>query len=52
MIDAGIPRDWRNRIPIVASPDKIVWVTGYRIDERVKITPETTSVLRLKFVRK
>jgi tRNA(Ile)-lysidine synthase len=52
MIDAGIPRDWRNRIPIVASPDKIVWITGYRIDDRVKITPETTSVLRLKFVRK
>ena len=43
MIDAGIPRDWRNRIPVIDSPDKILWVTGYRIDERVKVTPETTS---------
>jgi tRNA(Ile)-lysidine synthase len=51
MLDTKIPQDWRNRIPIVASQDKIVWVAGYRIDDRVKVTSKTKKVLRLKFVR-
>jgi tRNA(Ile)-lysidine synthase len=49
MIDARIPRLWRGRIPIVFSPHHIVWLVGYRIDERVKVTKETKKVLRLEF---
>jgi tRNA(Ile)-lysidine synthase len=51
MLDTKIPQDSRNRIPIVASQDKIVWVAGYRIDDRVKVTSKTKKVLRLKFAR-
>jgi tRNA(Ile)-lysidine synthase len=51
MIDAKIPRAWRQRIPIVGSLSQILWVVGWRIDERVKITEETKKVLRLKFER-
>ncbi|MCK4273940.1 MAG: tRNA lysidine(34) synthetase TilS [Dehalococcoidales bacterium] len=51
MIDARIPRTWRRRIPIVCSPDQILWAVGYRIDERAKVTPNTKQVLRLKFTR-
>ena len=49
MIDAGIPRAWRNRIPIVSSPGQIVWVVGWRIDGRVRVTGATRLVLRLTF---
>jgi tRNA(Ile)-lysidine synthase len=49
MIDARVPRAWRGRIPIVASPEQIIWVVGYRIDERVKVDDATTQVLRLEF---
>ncbi len=51
MIDAKIPRTWRGKIPIVCSPEQIVWVVGWRIDERAKITEDTKKVLRLEFKR-
>jgi len=49
MIDAKIPRHWRERVPVVSSPEHIVWVVGYRIDDRVKVTGETRQVLCLRF---
>jgi tRNA(Ile)-lysidine synthase len=51
MIDAKIPQLWRRRIPIVCSPRHILWVVGWRIDERVKVTENTRMVLRLEMVR-
>jgi len=49
MIDAKIPRAWRQRVPIVCSPQHILWVVGWRIDDRVKVTKSTKKMLRLKF---
>lgn len=49
MIDARIPRSWRERIPIVCSPQHILWVVGWRIDDRVKVTEDTKKVLCLRF---
>jgi len=49
MIDAKIPHAWRQRIPLVCSPQHILWVVGWRIDERVKVTEETKKALRLEF---
>jgi tRNA(Ile)-lysidine synthase len=51
MIDSKIPRSWRGRIPVVLSPQQIVWLVGYRIDDRVKVTQDTKQVLRLHFRR-
>jgi tRNA(Ile)-lysidine synthase len=52
MIDARIPQAWRPRIPIVGSPEQILWVVGWRIDERVKVTAKTKKMLCLKFKRR
>ena len=52
MIDAGIPRAWRSRIPLVCAGEKILWVVGQRIGERYKITGQTGKVLKLGFVRR
>lgn len=49
MIDHQIPRSLRDFVPIVASPRHIVWVAGWRIDERVKITESTERILHLAF---
>jgi tRNA(Ile)-lysidine synthase len=49
MIDAKIPNAWRQRIPIVCSPDHILWVVSGRIDDRAKVTENTKQVLRLEF---
>jgi tRNA(Ile)-lysidine synthase len=51
MVDAKIPRSWRNHIPIVCSPRQIIWVAGWRIDDRVKTTKSSKEILRLEFIR-
>ncbi|MFC1968489.1 tRNA lysidine(34) synthetase TilS [Chloroflexota bacterium] len=49
MVDAGIPRAWRDQVPLVCSPQHILWVVGWRIDERAKVRDATKQVLRLEF---
>jgi tRNA(Ile)-lysidine synthase len=49
MIDARVPQSWRQRVPVVVSPQQIIWVVGYRIDDRVKVGRATLKVLRLDF---
>jgi tRNA(Ile)-lysidine synthase len=51
MIDAKIPQAWRRRIPLVCSPQHIMWVVGRRIDDRVKVTDATRQILCLEFER-
>ncbi len=51
MVDAKIPRLWRGRVPLVCSPDSIVWVVGWRIAEGVRVNDATKQVLRLEFER-
>jgi tRNA(Ile)-lysidine synthase len=51
MVDAKIPRSWRSRIPIVCSPQQIIWVIGWRIDDRVKTTKANKEILRLEFIK-
>jgi tRNA(Ile)-lysidine synthase len=51
MVDAKISRSWRGRIPIVCSPQQIIWVAGWRIDDRVKLTEASKEILRLEFIK-
>jgi tRNA(Ile)-lysidine synthase len=49
MIDAKIPQAWRGRVPLVCSGEQILWVVGWRLGERAKVSAETKRVLRLRF---
>jgi tRNA(Ile)-lysidine synthase len=51
MINCKIPAPWRHRVPIVASPRHIVWLAGWRVDERARITESTERVLHVRFAR-
>jgi tRNA(Ile)-lysidine synthase len=51
MVDAAIPRSWRDTVPLVCSPEQIMWVVGWRMDDRTKVSTSTESVLRLEFHR-
>jgi tRNA(Ile)-lysidine synthase len=51
MVDAKIPRSWRGRIPIVCTPQQIIWVVGWRIDDRVKLAEASKEILRLEFIK-
>ena len=46
--DEKVPRRQRNKIPIVESDGKIVWIAGFRIDDSFKVTEETERVLVLR----
>jgi tRNA(Ile)-lysidine synthase len=51
MVDSRIPRSWRDRVPLICSSKQILWVVGWRIDDRVKVTENTKEILRLQFER-
>ncbi|MEW6546751.1 MAG: tRNA lysidine(34) synthetase TilS [Bacillota bacterium] len=47
-VDEKVPRVQRQRIPLVLSGDEIIWVVGYRIDHRYRVTPATRDILVLE----
>mgnify|MGYP001824553498 CR=1 FL=1 len=49
-IDAKVPKSQRRQIPILCSKDHIIWVVGHRLDDRVKLTSNTSRVLRLRYL--
>ena len=50
-IDLKIPSEIRVSTPILISQDIPVWVCGYRIDERFKVTPDTKKILKVAFIQ-
>ena len=51
MIDIKIPIAKRSLVPLLCSLQQIYWIIGFRIDERVKITSNTTNILHVEFIR-
>ena len=49
MIDEKIPRQERDRIPLLAEGSHILWIVGYRISEYYKVTEATRRVLQVRF---
>lgn len=47
-IDLKIPRDIRDKIPLLVDDCNIIWVVGYRTSELYKIKPETKRVLKIQ----
>ncbi|MFC1712360.1 tRNA lysidine(34) synthetase TilS [Candidatus Poribacteria bacterium] len=45
LIDEKIPRDLRDSIPIFTDNDSILWIVGYRMDDRFKVTANTENQL-------
>ncbi|MEW6600099.1 MAG: tRNA lysidine(34) synthetase TilS [Nitrospirota bacterium] len=46
-VDEKMPREERDRVPIVVSGNDIIFVAGHRADDRFKVTDETEKCLRL-----
>lgn len=44
-IDEKIPKDKRDKIPLVVDDKNIIWVVGYRISDQYRITKNTKNVL-------
>jgi len=48
-IDAKVPREKRDCIPIIRNEHGIVWVAGHRIDDKYRINKSTGQVLKLEY---
>jgi tRNA(Ile)-lysidine synthase len=50
-VDAKIPREERSRVPVVSDQRGVLWVPGFRIDERGRVGESTEQVLCLAIHR-
>ena len=50
MTDVKMPHALRGRIPLVADGQEIIWIPGYRLSERYKITEATKKILRIEAI--
>ena len=48
MVDAKIPSQWRDRIPLITSAKGIAWIAGFRIAEWAKVTENTDEILEIR----
>ncbi len=51
LVDAKVPRELRDYIPVIANPRQIIWVGGWRADGRVKPSEGTRRALHLEFTK-
>ncbi len=48
-VDEKVPRHMRPYVPILIDKEKIIWIIGHRIDDRVKVTPETKRTIYMRW---
>lgn len=48
MIDSKIAVSLKRKVLILESRGKILWVIGHRIDDRFKVTPQTSKILKIE----
>ena len=52
MIAAKIPKDTRDRIPVLSEGSHVLWLVGYRISEYYKISENTKRILQVQLIKK
>lgn len=48
LVDRKIPRQVRDTVPVVVDAEGILWVAGFRVDERARVSARTNERLRLQ----
>ena len=51
MVTEKIPRQDRDRIPLIAQDHHVLWLVGYRISEYYKISKNTKRILQVQLRR-
>jgi tRNA(Ile)-lysidine synthase len=48
-IDNKVPKEERDKIPVLAKDNEIVWVIGHKISDKFKVTENTKSIIKLEY---
>lgn len=51
LVDQKVPRDERDQVPVLLSGSDVIWLAGYRSDERFRPSADTKKYLRLVIVK-
>ena len=51
MVTEKIPQGIRDKVPVIAEEDHVLWLAGYRISEHYKVTINTKKILQVQWVR-
>ncbi len=49
-VDEKIKREDRDKIPLLCLGSEVLWVVGYRISEKYKVTEETTEMVCIEYM--
>ena len=49
--DCMVPKEERQKVPLLCDSEKICWVVGMRMDDRVKVEAHTRQILVVKLLR-
>ncbi|MCF0143444.1 MAG: tRNA lysidine(34) synthetase TilS, partial [Parasporobacterium sp.] len=49
-VDEKVPRELRDKIPVLKDDSGVLWIVGYRIGEQYKITDSTTKALTAEII--
>jgi tRNA(Ile)-lysidine synthase len=52
LVDAKVPEEERDGVPLVCAPWGIAWVVGQRLDERAALREGSRGAVRLRFRRR
>jgi len=52
LIDMKVPRELRDDIPLVCTGNEVVWIIGYKISDKFKVTENTKSALKIEYSRR
>lgn len=50
-IDEKIPKDERDKIPIITDDKNIIWIVGYRTSQLYRITENTKNVIAIQLIK-
>ena len=49
-IDAKVPRDERDSLPLIAKRSEVLWVVGHAISRSLRVEEDTPHPLRIEFI--
>ncbi|WP_421617316.1 tRNA lysidine(34) synthetase TilS [Brevibacillus sp. TJ4] len=48
LIDAKVPRNWRDKLPLLTADDQVIWVPGVRRSAAAPISAQTRRILHVR----